>query len=563
MPERDSRGRFVSKGIAEVSPSQGGAKQATAGSIVGRSASYKALSPRQAYENNIYARKAVSTIAQDIAKANRRLFSRRTGEEITSGEAYEWCKRHITSQTILSLASWYNVEGEMAAWLVPGAIKPAGLRVLDPGQFFPLPYQAKHLEYVEGWGYLDGLVINNVSASVQFPREQVIFDANWNPNHPLRGLSPAATGIMEISTNYFSGRYNASYFQNGASKSIVIRFPKGTSHDVARDWVKKWESQHSIFNGSAFTVSAIIGDDMQIEEPGMTNRDGQFLELRKLNSDDIMALWGVPAILFNAANAKYDSADAQLESYYENTLLPQMTFVSEFIQRQIIDVHFRSSAGSNKKSVKLLSHTRKAYERQAEQAESDICFVLDPDSLPIAGKLRLAQIDAMDKYRRATASTFAAAAEWAGVDRESNEADDVIMVANDQQPAVQSEPEPQPDPQLEEEVKALQAKLAELSETKEVSKADRERLTALKGFYGAYRALVIAQAVEHKRFDKQAAHKLAEEHGVLDLLRVPIAAHHLAVKAILAGGGDVKEQVKQLLNAASKPAALKQLLGDK
>lgn len=563
MSNRDARGRFVTKGIAETVASVGSAKETEASSLVGRSAMFKSLSPRQAYENNIHARKAVSTKANDIAKAKARLFTQ-NGDEVESGDAYDFIRRFLNPDAIRSLASWLNVEGEMATWLIPGGLRPSGLRVLDPAQLMHLPYHVRRLDFVQTWDYYDGYAIDGIRPSINLPAEQVHFASNWNPNHPFRGLAPALTGITEISTNYYAGRYNAAFFQNGAHKDIIIRFPKGTDKDVARDWIKKWDAQHSIFNGSAFKISGVIGDDMEVIEPGQTNRDGQFLQLREANANDIMALWGVPAILFDANRAKYDSADAQLEMYFENTLLPDLTCISTYVQA-IIDRYFPSSAGTQKKTVKLLGHSKKAYERQQSVTRSDLVFMLDPDSLPIAAKLRMQQLDSADKYRRTMAVGFAAAAEWAGIDREENEADDLIYVALDQQRVGEPEPqEPAQDTTLQDEVKALKAQLEEATAAKTLDEAQKQQLDVLKKFGKEYRQLVVTNAALG-RFDKQAAVKLLADHKLSehDGLKLQVAADHLAVRAILKGDADEQVKlrlVKDLMNAATKPANLKQFL---
>jgi hypothetical protein len=68
------------------------AKDGDALSVVGKSAALRALTPRQAYEYNLHARKAINSIAENTAKAARRLFSRHTGEEIVSGDAFNLCR---------------------------------------------------------------------------------------------------------------------------------------------------------------------------------------------------------------------------------------------------------------------------------------------------------------------------------------------------------------------------------------------------------------------------------------------------------------------------------------
>src|SRR5581483_1096731 len=65
---------------------------------------------------------AVDTIADQISKMKVRLFSRRSGDEILSGDLYNLLRRpnshQSTSALLEAIASWYCIEGEFALWAI-------------------------------------------------------------------------------------------------------------------------------------------------------------------------------------------------------------------------------------------------------------------------------------------------------------------------------------------------------------------------------------------------------------------------------------------------------------
>lgn len=544
-----SPARSTSKVKAIANGGLGSPKTASETSSVGQSAMANALSPREAFETNIHVRKAIQAIADNISKASGRYFSRRSGDEITSGAAYEWLRKNITYRTIRDLISWYNLEGEMAGWRVPGStIVPQKFIVLDPGVMKPNPTHVKNIEYVTEWRYEQPYVLSADAVYVELPADQVAFAKNWNPNSNLRGSSPCVTGAQEIAQNYFQGRFNSALFQNGVSKDLIVRFPRGTKKDVADQWIKQWTEKHSIFAGNAFKIAALIGDEIQVEEPGTTARDGQFIELRDKNSADITALFGVPPIVSgDYANAKYDSAPEQLEGFFENTLLPQMTMVTEFIQTQVIDLCFRGAAGASRKEKPHLGpQMRKAMERAFDdRTESDLIYLLDPDTLPIASKLKINALNTAELYRKTMAVSFADAATWAGVDRVSNDADDLIYIDNAQQQVAAKEPEP-----------VVPAIAEPVQETTPEAKAALDHIATLAR---QYRSLVLEAIAQGKAFAKADALALAKGN---EQFTVAIHRDYLAIKSILNSEGDKVAIAKAYLNEHYKKAALKTLVGE-
>lgn len=483
------------KAIAESVASDGAAKTMESTSIVGRGVIHRTLSPRQGYELNIHARKAVSAIADQLAKAERRLFDRNSEEEITSGPAFDFVHHHISASLIRELVSWWNVEGEMILWKVGGLSVPQRLTCLDPGQMQMLPFGVLSPEAVTGYRYMKGNSILGVDPSVtgvtvDMTPEQVMFIKNWNPNSRLRGLAPAITGVQEISSNYYAGRYNSAFFQNGAMADLIIRFPKGTKRTDALDYVKKWEENHSVFEGRAFKVSAVIGEEMQIEKPTTTAKDGQFLELRKLNAEDIGGLFGVPpSVMGFLSRTRYDTIDVELESFFENTLLPQIEIVNAFIQCQLIDLCFGHSMGIKSRKAKMGRHCKSLFRRASSEYSpgagqgSDTLFILDPDSLPIMAGLRKKQLEAADTYRRTMAVSFKDAAEWAGVDRPDNDADDCIYVPSDQKPVITPDMQQQEMDNAQAATNAAVAKRLEALEHPESEKVTKQRMDGLAVYY--------------------------------------------------------------------------------
>ena len=499
----------------------------------------KTLSPREAYQVSIYVRKAVSAIAINVAKAKRRLFSRKTGEEIVSGEAYNFIQEQITPSFVEKMVSWFQLEGEMAVLKGIDGVKLKKLHILDPAFLRFNPQNTKNLQDITTWTYTDGQSVGN-SVVMEIPKDLVIWASNFNPSHPIRGISPAISGAQEITSIYMANRYNSSYFENGGNLSVIVRFPEGTPEKTASEWIKKWTMQHGFYYQNGFKVGAVIGKDMEIQELGKTPKDGDFSKLTQTNAEAIGGLWGVPpSVMGFLSRTRFDTINVELESFFENTLLPQIEIINDFIQKGLIDQHFAISLASKKEGTSLGKYAKGLWEKAKSETQSDVVFMLDPDTLPIAAKLKIAQLETMNKYRLSTASSFKDAAEWAGIDRKNNAADNLITLPTSEKPI---------EAQKEEKV---------IEETpKEV---DKDALKQLKDFYTEYRSLVLSSTAKNKAYTLQSTKDLAIKHKVYDYVKVAIAKDLLAIKA-MQDKEDPMPDVKNYLNEVSKNSTLKGLL---
>ena len=496
--------------IAESFAAVGATKELDSLDLQGREATSRNLSPRQAYQLTIPFHRSVNVIVEQIVKCDRKLLTQ-NGDEITSGETYDFVHKNITKEFVRECLSNWFIEGEMFV-LKPFSIsseqimRPEGLLVLDSGFARPMPPHVRSLEFVTSWQYTNVYQISDKTTVLQIPADQVMYCKNFNPNNTgqggLRGLSPALVGCQHINGSYFSARYNSSFFQNGAHSDLILKFPKGTSKKEAQSVTDYWVQRHKIFDNASFRVAAVIADEFEVVDPGQTAKDGNFLALADYDDKSVYSLLGVPPVISgDYSNATYDSADVQYESFFENTLLPAIEVFNDFIQTQLIEPHFSDgSIGANKKQIKLNKYLKKSVQ---EYIGADIIFRLDPESLPVASKLRLNKLTALTMARQSMALTFKQAAEYMDEERPSNAADDIIYVANTEQLVVTEDTTlPQNIVQVTEE------------EPEEEGESTEDEQKALRKVVIRYRSELLRQAAT-KSLNKKALINIVKDNKTL------------------------------------------------
>lgn len=524
----------------------------------------RALTVKQAYETNITTRRAINVTAENEGKAAIRLFSRRTGDLIESGDCFDLFRRpskHMSgSRFITDLAKWYKITGEMAVLpLIPiGSTSPKALKLLDPTRLTAYPANCRSLDFVSEWYYNDGLAIDGMNPFYKIETGSLAFAKNFNPYSDLRGSSEAISMVNEISTNYYVQRYNISRFKNGVQGDIVFIFPKGTKKQVVEDHIQMWQEQHSIHNDHGFKVAGIIGNDVKIEQLGVGGKDGEFLKLDEQNAERIASGFGVPASVMGFyGKTRFDTIDAEIESWTEHSILPDLRNYGDFLQTQIVDRYFTSD--STKKSARhhMSKTARLMFERAMdEHSESDIIVLLDPDTLPIMAKLNKSKVT-QAKELMGLGLSATEAFEYVGLDVPHNPLRDDIYVPSN----MVNISKPQQDKVVADEIADKDATIkdlqSELEAPKSLNKDQKATIEAIKGFYRDFRAAAIAAHEAKNMVDKGVWISRAKE--ISPAFVIQVHKDYLSLREIQRAAG-TKEQVKAYFNSVSKPSVVKSFL---
>lgn len=525
-------------------------------SVVGRSNQHRALSIKQAYETVSTLRKAVNAKAADTAKAKLRFFSRSTNSEITAGPVVDLFRKPnnytSTSRMVYDLCAWRTLTGEMA--VLPfdraatskeqrysgTALTPTGMMILDPFSLQHYPDNACDPDELTSWGYYlpGGMMVKGITA------DRLAFARNFSPVSRVRGMSELLAGVTEASTNYFVNRYNASFFRNGCSADMMLVFPKGTRKQAMEDACERFRHDHGIWNDKGFSLVAVAAEGVKVEQLQQTSKQGSFLDLSQYNDERIAALVGVPASVMGFySKTRFDTIDSELEAYAENTIVPELVTISEFLQTQIVDRYFKRGAKSEKKDIGHMSKLTKGLFTRAmdENAQSEVVVMLDPDSLPIMSRLNQQRVEQAGKLRDLLDLSANEAAEYVGIELPKNPLRDQIWVPNLRMridgPSPEAQFNPQPDP-----VAPAPADNADTTDDGE-PQADKAAVAGLKKSVREYRAMLLAAVSEGRMFDRSAALRLFTDNKAASL---QVHRDVVAVSALIKREGAVEEKVAEV-----------------
>ena len=148
-----------------------------------------------------------------------------------------------------------------------------------------------------------------------------------NPYDPLKGMSPIEAGRMSIVVDYKAAFYTSVFFDEGASPGGVIATEQKLGDKQFNRTREQFESRHQGFR-RAHRV-AVLEQGLKYTQTGLTQKDMEFGNLRKLNAERIYQIFGMKkAIVSVVEDVNYATAREERREWWEGTNLPLMSMIT-------------------------------------------------------------------------------------------------------------------------------------------------------------------------------------------------------------------------------------------
>jgi HK97 family phage portal protein len=153
--------------------------------------------------------------------------------------------------------------------------------------------------------------------------EDIIHHKYTNPNDLYRGMGTVQAASRAIDTDSHAADWNRNFFYNSASPDIVLEADGTLSDDTWKRLKEDWESSYKGTDNAHRT--AILEEGLKVKTISLAQRDMEFLEGRKFNRDQILALFRVSgAILGIQENSNRATAEAAEFTFAKRVIRPKM-----------------------------------------------------------------------------------------------------------------------------------------------------------------------------------------------------------------------------------------------
>ena len=186
--------------------------------------------------------------------------------------------------------------------------------LLRPDRVEIVPDKDKHI-----LGYL--YTINGIR--VALTPDEVIHFKYFNPTDDYYGLSSISSIRAEADSEDYASRYNRNFFKNNARVDAVLETDQELDDAAYKRLRIDWENAHQ-GEGKEHGI-AILEKGLKYTQSALTQKDMDFMNLRKLSRETICGIMGVkPAVVGLFEYASYANAEIQYKMFWQDTVIPKM-----------------------------------------------------------------------------------------------------------------------------------------------------------------------------------------------------------------------------------------------
>lgn len=211
--------------------------------------------------------------------------------------------------------------------------QPGGLRGL-------LPVPRRLIAPVgTNWLYPESYRLQGNVGFQSLSPDEVVHIHGYNPVDPREGVAPIETLRQILAEEYEAATYREQMWRNGARVSGYIQRPKDAprwSPDARDRFASDWRAQYT-GDGAGTGGVPLLEDGMSFAASGVTPREAQYVEARKLTREEVAVAYHVsPVMLGLMDGATFSNVTELHKMLYQDTLPPWLTQISQDIETQLL-----------------------------------------------------------------------------------------------------------------------------------------------------------------------------------------------------------------------------------
>ena len=166
------------------------------------------------------------------------------------------------------------------------------------------------------------------------PDEIMHYVEDGDPDSSVFGISGIETIVWDVRTDLAASKSNYAFFENDATPATQYILEDGIADDEYDKVITKLKEQ---MQGSTNRHKALAMKGVkEIKTLSLTNKDMEFELLRRLTTEKVCAVMGVPKSILNYTDGvNYSTNDGQMKKFYEGTIEPKEGSFDEFVNLNV------------------------------------------------------------------------------------------------------------------------------------------------------------------------------------------------------------------------------------
>jgi HK97 family phage portal protein len=249
------------------------------------------------------------------------------------------------------------------------------LKVDVDGQPALLPISPRNIA-PEGseWTTAQRYVLRGDRGEQRVDADRVVHIFGYNPDDMRQGTSPIETLRQILAEEHAATMYREQLWRNGARVAGYLKRPKDAPRwsDPARErFSSSWQAQYT-GEGPQAGGTPILEDGMEFENAGVSPKDAQYVESRRLTREEVAVAYHVSPAMVGMTEATNFSSMRELHTMlYQDTLAPYLQQIAQDLENQLLeDLDPDAADGSTYIEFNLAEKMRGSFEEQAGAFQS-------------------------------------------------------------------------------------------------------------------------------------------------------------------------------------------------
>jgi HK97 family phage portal protein len=239
--------------------------------------------------------------------------------------------------------SWEALRGEFFVLPLDKSDHPMALKSAIRNSQFAitslLPLNPDHFQHViqgnrlAGWRYNCHAPQQPMQSQILLP-EEVIHSRNFNPYLFWRGLPPLTVALLPATADYAAAQFMKGVMLNNGDAGVIVTTPDMLTPEQRAQLTASLKNRKSSV-GTA-DQPAFLWGNAKIDKPMISSVDLQFMENRRLNRQEIGAIYKVPESMMGFTDNKSAlSAGSSVEQDRLNFIESTMTGICRRLEAAI------------------------------------------------------------------------------------------------------------------------------------------------------------------------------------------------------------------------------------
>ena len=183
--------------------------------------------------------------------------------------------------------------------------------------------------------YIRGFVYQGRTGPVAYTPDEMVWLRYFNPLDEYAGLSPIAPARMSVDMGRDGLRFNRNFLRNSARPDFLLLTNESMNDVEVEEFYNRWEARHrGVANPNRPAIASFVRD---IKTLGFSHRDMDFIQGLRWSLEDVSRVFGVPKpLLSDLERATFANVNAAERIFWRNTMLPQVGFLEEQINRMLL-----------------------------------------------------------------------------------------------------------------------------------------------------------------------------------------------------------------------------------